>query len=226
MTVLPDTAADLYAAARINMVDSQVRPNKVTDGRIIAAMRTLPREEFVPETARHLAYIDEDVALPGGRVLMEPMVIARLIQLAAPVAGERALVVASGTGYGAAILAACGLRVTALEQDKDLAAIAETTLTQYAPGVTLVSGPLDAGWVPGSPYDVILIEGAVPAIPQALGGQLRRDGGRLVGVVNQRNRKGFAVLAEVSEAGLSQRAAFDCNTPTIPSLIPAPAFSF
>jgi protein-L-isoaspartate(D-aspartate) O-methyltransferase len=101
-----------YTAARNLMVDGQVRPNKVYDPRIIAAMRRLPRERFVPPALAARAYADEDVNLGNGRALMEPMVIARLVQMAAVRPGERALVVASGTGYGAALLAACGDRAT------------------------------------------------------------------------------------------------------------------
>ena len=113
-----DHAAQAFAEARNRMVDSQVRPNKVTDPRIIAAMRRLPRERFLPPHLAALAYADEDVPLGEGRVLIEPTVIARLVQLTAVAAGERALVVAAGTGYGAALLAACGARVTALEDGR------------------------------------------------------------------------------------------------------------
>jgi protein-L-isoaspartate(D-aspartate) O-methyltransferase len=102
------SAAEFFADARANMVDSQVRPNKVTDPRILHAMRTLPRERFLPPALASLAYADEDVPLGNGRVLMEPMVLARLLQIAAPMPGEVALVVGAGTGYGAAVLAACG----------------------------------------------------------------------------------------------------------------------
>ena len=93
-----------FAAARANMVESQIRPNKVTDPALIRALATLPRERFVRAERRPLAYVDEDLALGGGRFLMEPMVLARLIQTAAPEAGEIALVVGCGTGYAAAVL--------------------------------------------------------------------------------------------------------------------------
>ena len=156
-----DHAAQAFAEARNRMVDSQIRPNKVTDPRIIAAMRQLPRERFLPPHLAPLAYADEDVPLGEGRVLIKPTVIARLVQLTAIAAGERALVVAAGTGYGAALLAACGARVTALEEAAPLQAVARTVLAELAPSVSLVAGPLAAGWAPGAPYDVILIEGAV-----------------------------------------------------------------
>ena len=140
-----------FEDARQRMVDSQVRPNKVTDPRVIFAMRRIPRELFLPPELRHLAYADEDVPLGKGRALIEPMVIARLVQMAAPMAGERALAVAAGPGYGAALLAACGANVTALEGDPDLIALARTALPEVAPGVNLVSGPLTEGWPDGPP---------------------------------------------------------------------------
>ena len=158
----------------------------MTDPRITGAMRRLPRERFLPAGLAALAYADEDVPLGNGRVLMQPMAIARLVQLAAPMPGERALVVAAGVGYGAALLAACGPRVTALEEDPALLALARHALTEVAPDVSVVSGPLSAGWPAGAPYDVILLEGAVQEIPPALAQQLRNDGGRLVTVVCSR----------------------------------------
>src|SRR5919202_5397107 len=106
-----------YADARKRMVDGQLRPNRVTDPRVLDAMRDLPREDFLPRAAQARAYADEDVPLPGGRALIQPMVIARLAQLAAVRPGDRALVVCAGTGYGAAVLARCDARVTAVESD-------------------------------------------------------------------------------------------------------------
>jgi protein-L-isoaspartate(D-aspartate) O-methyltransferase len=221
-----DAGADRYAAARQHMVDSQVRPNKVNDPAILAAMRSVPRHRFVPESRLALAYADEDVPLGGGRALVEPMVIGRLLQLARPVAGERVLVVAAGTGYGAALLARCGCRVVALEEDPALLASARDVLTEVAPSVALASGPLAAGWAAAAPYDLILIEGSVPEIPAALAGQLRNDGGRLIAVIRAPNRPGYAVVAEVTAAGLRAQPAFDCATPILPQLMPTPAFQF
>ncbi|HSU06659.1 MAG TPA: protein-L-isoaspartate O-methyltransferase [Acetobacteraceae bacterium] len=221
-----DTTAFDFADARNRMVDSQVRPNKVTDPRIIAAMRDIPRELFLPASLRPFAYIDEDVPLGDGRVLLEPMVIARLVQLLAPSAGDRALVVAAGVGYGAALLAACGVRVTALEENRRLQALAEPALEQVAPSVTLVFGPLAGGWPAGTPYDMILLEGAVHRIPAALAGQLRADGGRLATIRYDARGVGQALLAEPTPEGLSAHPMFDCASPPIPSLMPKPGFVF
>jgi protein-L-isoaspartate(D-aspartate) O-methyltransferase len=220
------TALDHNADARKRMVDSQIRPNKVTDPRILAAMRHLPREKFLPLGTASLAYADEDVPLGNGRFMMEPMVLARLLQIAEPKEGERALVVGCGTGYGAAVLSQCGPRVTAVEDDQALLAIARDALGAEAPGVNLVAGPLAAGWSAGAPYDVILIEGAVKSIPDAIAKQLKVAGGRLVAVIAGPGRTNQAVLAESTSVGLRAQPVFDCGTPALPSLLPAPEFVF
>ena len=239
-----DAGVPDFTEARNHMVDGQVRPNKVNDPRIIQAMRRLPRERFVPPHLAGLAYIDEDVPLGGGRFLMEPMVIARLVQLARVRAGERALVVGAGTGYGAALLAACGAEVTALENDERLTAIARRVLAEMAPGVSLVAGPLAQGWAKAGPYDAVLIEGAVREIPDAIAQQVR-TGGRLVTVMcGVHGVSGGAlgdtsggtcagVLAEPSgrrghaDAVLRAQAEFDCATPLLPGLeSAAPVFRF
>jgi protein-L-isoaspartate(D-aspartate) O-methyltransferase len=221
-----DSVAQAFADARNHMVDSQVRPNKVTDPRILAAMRRLPRERFLRPDLAALAYADEDVKLGGGRVLMKPMAIARLVQLASVATGERALVVGAGTGYGAALLFACGVRVTALEEDASLLKLARPVLGEFAAGVSLVTGPLAAGWPPGAPYDVILIEGATRDIPQAIGEQLHKEIGRLVTVCITGGTGGQAVLAEATAAGLRTQPMFDCATAPLLGLMPTPGFVF
>ena len=219
-------ALDHYADARKRMVDSQIRPNKVTNPRILAAMRFLPRERFLPAGLGSLAYADEDVPLGGGRFLLEPMVLARLLQIAEPREGERALVVAAGTGYGAAVLSQCGPRVTAVEEDPALLALARDALGAEAPSVNLMTGKLDAGWLAGAPYDVILIEGAIREIPAAIAAQLKTGSGRLVTILIGPGRTNQAVLAEATPFGLRAQPVFDCGTPALPSLLPAPEFVF
>jgi protein-L-isoaspartate(D-aspartate) O-methyltransferase len=214
-----------YADARNMMVDGQVRPNKVYDPRILDALRRLPRERFVPSRQMALAYADADVPLGGGRVLLQPMAIARLVQMAMVRTGERALVVGSGTGYGAALLAACGAQVTALEDDAALSDIARSAL-RGQDGIAFVAGPLAQGWKAGAPYDVVLIEGGVTDVPAAIAGQLRTPSGRLVTVRAASGRMGQAVLGEPSQGGLSFTAVFDCATSLLPALCPEPGFVF
>jgi protein-L-isoaspartate(D-aspartate) O-methyltransferase len=215
-------------AARNMMVDSQVRPNKVTDRRLIEAMRRIPRERFLPPDLAVLAYVDEDVPLGGGRFLTEPMVIARLVQAAAIRPGEHALVVAAGTGYAAALLAACGAQVTALEDDPALSAIARAALADAAPAVHLAAGPPGSGWQAGAPYDVVLIDGAVEDLPPAIPAQLKPATGRLVMVRagTATGGVGQAVLGDPTPAGMSFQVLFDCATPVLPSMRRAPGFVF
>lgn len=220
------THADFFTAARKNMVDSQIRPNRVTDPRVLAAMRRLPRERFLPAGVQSLAYADEDVPLGRGRFMMEPMILAKLLQAAVLLDQERVLVVGTGTGYGAAVLAACGCRVTALEDDPALLAIARDALAAEAPAVNLVAGALSAGWPDGAPYDVILIEGAVPDVPPALADQLHRQSGRLLAAICAEGCSTRAILAEMTTAGLGVSTIFDCGTPGIPALQRRPVFEF
>ena len=224
------TAAD-YVDARNRMVDGQIRPNKVIDRRILDAMRDLPRERFMPPAAlpagmAALAYADEDVPLGGGRYMIEPMVLARLLQLARPRRGERALVVGAGTGYGAAVLARCGAAVIALEEDTRLADVALRMLAETAPSVQLVIGPLRDGWAQAAPFDLVVIEGAVRSFPPAIEQQVKTEGGRLVGVVAHEGRSGGGVLAEPSQGHLRAQMEFDCATPLLKPLLTASGFVF
>lgn len=218
--------ADVFDEARKRMVDSQIRPNRVTDPRILSAMRRLPRERFLPPHLRALAYADEDVPLGNGRFMMEPMVLARMLQAATLQDNERVLVVGAGTGYGCAVLEACGCRVTALEEDAALRALAGPVLAAEAPSVTLVAGPLAAGWPASAPYDLVLIEGAVPEIPLALTNQIHQETGRIITALCQPNQTTQAVQAEATLSGIGLAVLFDCGTPPIPSLRKAPSFAF
>jgi protein-L-isoaspartate(D-aspartate) O-methyltransferase len=216
-----------YADARRRMVDGQLRPNRVTDPRVLDAMRELPREDFLPTAVRARAYADEDVPLVGGRALLAPMVIARLAQLAAVRPGDRALVVCAGTGYGAAVLARCGARVTAIESDASLAATAGKALAANLPAgaVRIEAARPTEGFPGGAPYDVILIEGEVPEMPATIAEQLA-EGGRLVTVLGARRRNGVAVLARRLGGAVTVAPVFDCATAALPDFLPAPGFVF
>ena len=216
---------ELTAAARDAMVDSQVRPNKVIDPRIVGAMRTIPREAFLPPSLRVWAYADDDVKLGGGRVMMSPMVTARLLQGASVRLGERVLLIGAGTGYTAALLDACGARVTALEEDAALLAIAGSALAEWAPGTNLVQGALAAGWAAAAPYDLVMIEGAVESLPAGILSQIDPNG-RLVMVRAAPGEVARAVMGRPSGGSLSFVPLFDCAVAVLPAMRQAPAFVF
>jgi protein-L-isoaspartate(D-aspartate) O-methyltransferase len=219
---MTETYAD-PAIPRAHMVDSQVRPNQVSDSRVISAMRTLPREAFAPAGAR--VYADADIDLGGGRFLLAPLVIARLTQLVLAANPAKILVIGAGAGYGAAILAASGAQVTALESE---ARLDTGALAAYAPGVKRVEGALAAGFAEGAPYDAIFIEGAVAEIPGSLAAQLA-PGGRLVTILADTEygaRLGHMVIAESRGQGFAVVKIFDCTSRVIPAFRPAPAFVF
>ncbi len=210
-------------ASRAHMVDSQVRPNQVNDGRVIAAMRELPREAFAPAGTN--AYADMDIALGGGRYLLAPMVIARMAQVALTAHPQKILVIGAGSGYGAALLAASGATVMALE---DEARLDTGALAKYAPAVVRVSGPLAKGWAAAAPYDCIFVEGAMAEIPRDLAAQLGKPG-RIVGILAQTSAPrglGAIVVAEPGLEGFASRRLFDCTARILPAFQPAAVFEF
>ncbi len=215
-----------YAAARHNMVESQLRTNKVIDERIVAAMARVPRESFLPDALRAVAYVDEDIPLGGDRFLIEPMVFARLVQYAQIAVGERVLLIGAGCGYGAAVLAATGATVFALESDSRFAAAAKIALSRNGiAGANIVEGSLEAGWPSGAPYDAIIFEGATGSLPASIVGQLA-DGGRIVGVVAQPGQPGRATLWRKFGGSVTSRIVFDAGTPMLPGLALEPGFVF
>jgi protein-L-isoaspartate(D-aspartate) O-methyltransferase len=215
-----------FDAARTSMIDSQLRPNKVTDDRLLGAFASVRRELFVPEHLRSVAYIDEDLPLGGGRYLMEPMVFARMLQEAAVERTDAVLIVGAGIGYEAAVTAILTRNVVALEEDSELARRGRAALVEHAVAtVNVVEGPLHDGYRPRAPYDVILFGGAIAEIPAEIGAQLA-EGGRLLAVVKSSNMIGRATLATRTGGVLARRVIFDAATPFLPGFAPKPSFVF
>jgi protein-L-isoaspartate(D-aspartate) O-methyltransferase len=214
-----------FARARDLMVESQVRTNDVTDPRILHAMRTLPRERFVPPQRRALAYADMEVEVAPGRTLLRPRDISKLVQALAPQAHERALEIAGGTSYGAAVLAMCCKEVVAHDPDPNLSFAAQAALDSCGLANTKsVSLPIESGWAEGAPYDVILLNGAAEIVPDAWFAQLAPNG-RLAIIV----RAGVAGSARIyTKSGdkVAYRVAFDAAPPVVPGLEKPPAFVF
>jgi protein-L-isoaspartate(D-aspartate) O-methyltransferase len=224
--LMTDSSTTDFATARTMMVDSQVRPNKVTDSRIIAAMRSLPREAFLPAGLAARAYADESVPLGGGRVMPAPMIVARMAQISPLADGARILVVGAGGGYGAALLSRCGAAVTAVEDDAALLTIARKALAEYAPAVTLLEAPIGEGAPGSAPFDCIFIEGAVERLPDALVLQLATNGVLVMVRCEPNVRMGQAVLGRKASGSMSFVPMFDCALPPLPALRRAPEFVF
>lgn len=207
-----------FAAARAAMVESQLRPQGVTDPAVLAAMSRIPREHYLPVHTRPLAYVDRAVAIAEGRFLAAPGVLGQLLDELKPEPGTKALVVGAGTGYSAAILAAMGLTVVAVESHPALAATARDN------GIEITEAPLADGDTLGAPYDMILIDGAVEAIPVAIVSQLR-EGGRLgTGIVD----RGVTRLVVGRKAGgaFGMISIGDVGIPVLPGFSRPQAFTF
>jgi protein-L-isoaspartate(D-aspartate) O-methyltransferase len=216
-----------FALARRNMIDGQLRPNRVTNAELLAAIGDLPRERFLPDALRSVAYADDDVPLGNGRYLMEPMVLARLVQALQPHHRDRALVVGAGRGYGAALLARLVKLVAAVESEPALAGPAGQIAKELGlVNIHWITGKLEQGGPGEGPYDIVLIEGAVQQLPQAILDQMA-EGGRLAAVVaGATGAMGVAQLF-VKEGGVtSGRPLFEAGTPLLPGFAPPPRFTF
>ncbi len=217
-----------FDKARTTMVDCQVRPNDVTDYKVLEAFSSVPREAFVSAAQKPLAYIDEDLAVSSGgstRYLMEAMSMSKLIQLAEIGKDSIVLDIGCATGYSTAIISTLCDSVVALESDDELAEQATQTLTELGyDNAAVVSGELKLGYAKEGPYDVIFIGGAVETLPEALGKQLK-EGGRLV-VVEGTGNAGVAKLYIREGDNLGARVAFNCAVMPLPGFEKAEEFVF
>ena len=223
-----------YQERRVAMVESQLRPNEVTDWGLLAAMRRLPRELFLPEKLRGFAYMDEDIEVwpaseaRAARFLLSPMVQAQLIQLAQIAAQDTVLDLGCATGYSTAILAQLAARVVGVEPEPGLAEIADENLKALGlQNVDIVrrafrDPPKDRG-----PYDAILVEGSVSAVPDVVLGQLK-EGGRLVAVLTEapNMRQGKACIYLCVDGKARGVSLFDAGAAPLPGLAPEMAFAF
>lgn len=224
-----------YERQRRTMVESQLRPTQVTDRALLAAMSALPRERFVPVASRPLAYMDDGVevwpSVDGAlaRYLLAPVLLARLIQLAGIGPDDRVLDIGCATGYSTAVLALLAGSVTGLEAEPELAAAARKTLHELArtyplDGAAIVTGPLNEGYQAGAPYDVILLNGSVPRLPDSIAAQLK-EGGRLVSVVAS-GVAGKAYLFVKADGTVSGVPHFDAGAKPLPGFAAVPCFTF
>lgn len=200
------------------MVDTQLRPQGVSYRPVVEAMAAVPREQFVAEEARPIAYIDRAVPIGEGRMMSPPAVLGLLLTEMTPVAGERALVVGCGTGYSAAVLEKIGVRVIGLECSPELARRARDT------GIDVVEGPLEEGWKKGAPFHLILIDGAVENIPDSIIAQLTGHGRLGTALID----RGICRLAVGRRAGkgFGLNTTVDAGAAALPGFSKPPAFTF
>lgn len=200
-----------FATARLNMVESQLRTNRVSNRALLEAFEKTPRERFVPESLRGIAYVDEDIQIAPDRYLMEPMVLARLLQALDIEEGDAVLDIGAATGYSSAVISRLAAAVIALEHDHELYHEAGENLADLGiDNVVFVEGALNLGYPAQAPYDVIVFQGAVPEVPPGILDQLA-DGGRLCAVVDDGAGLGRATLMIKSAGVVSGRVLFDAN---------------
>jgi protein-L-isoaspartate(D-aspartate) O-methyltransferase len=214
-----------YAAAREIMVDRQVRTADVTLYPIIDAMLAVPREQYLPEALRPIAYLGEHVPLAPGRVLLDPRVFAKLLDALNVGPSDLVLDVGCGFGYSTAVLARMAEAVVALESDEAMAAEAEALLSAYSvDNATVQTGPLAAGVAAHGPFDVIILEGAVETLPAALADQLK-GGGRIAAIFVD-GARGHARLGLKVDGAIAWRRIFDATAPVLPGFALTKAFEF
>jgi protein-L-isoaspartate(D-aspartate) O-methyltransferase len=204
-----------FAARRTMMVDTQVRPSDVTKFPIIDAMLSVPREVFVPREQAEAAYISENVPISPGRVVLEPRTLGKLLDALNIIGTELVLDIGAGYGYSSAVVARMAEAVIAVEEEESIASEAQTILSeQGADNVVLHTGPLTDGAAQHGPYDVIMIQGGVEQVPDALIAQLK-EGGR-IGCVFMEGALGVVRIGYKIDGDVTWRFAFNASAPVVP----------
>lgn len=215
-----------YQELRENMVEGQIKPNKVTDEKLIRVLSETAKENFVPAPLKPVCYVDEDLEILEGRYLMEPVVFARLIQEAKVKDTDVVLDIGSLYGYSTAVLSQLADTVIGLEEDSDVVTTAnENTSDPLYCNAAIVEGALKEGFAGHAPYSVILINGAVAEVPQALFNQLE-EGGRLVTIVRKPKQQGVATLFTKKGNKIVSTPLFDASVPYLKSFEPKEGFTF
>ena len=213
-----------FETRRTMMVDTQVRPSDVTKFPVIDAMLSVARERFVPASLREAAYVGENLTLPGGRTMLEPRTLAKMLDALDVKLTDVMLDVGCGLGYGTAVAARLAEFVVALEDDADRAAEAQANLSDAGvDNAAVMTGDLTEGAAKSAPYDVIVIHGAVEYLPDALLDQLR-DGGRIAALFSQ-GGLGTVRIGLKSHGRVDWRDSFNAGAPVIAGFTNAPVFA-
>lgn len=203
-----------YASRRTMMVDTQVRPSDVTKFPIIDAMLSVPRETFVPDSKREAAYVGENLNIGGGRVLLEPRTLAKMIDALAIQPGHVVLDIACGLGYSTAVLSHMCDFVVAVEDDEARAEEAQSILSQHGvDNAAVMFGPLAEGAPKSGPYDVIILQGAAEQVPDALLDQLR-EGGRIAAIFTE-GTLGVVRIGHKIDGVVNWRFSFNASAPVL-----------
>lgn len=211
-----------FESMRMAMVSNQLRTTAVNDPRVVAALRAVPREAFVPADRAATAYVDTMVPLGNGRFLNTPMATGRLITEAAPQPTDRALVIGAATGYSAALLARLVAHVVALDEDGTLLSTARAA--NLPANVDILEGPLAAGWAVDAPYDLILVDGAIETVPQPLIDQLA-EGGRLAAAIIERGVNRLTI-GRKGGGGYGETTFADADACPLPGFARPTVFTF
>lgn len=213
-----------YAARRRTMVDTQVRPSDVTKFPIIEAMLSVPRESYVPAARREAAYVGNNLELGGGRVMLEPRTLAKILDALDIQPDELVLDLGCGLGYSTAVIARMAEAVVGVEEDAEMAAEAQATLSQQGvDNAAVIEGPLAAGAAKHGPYDVIILQGAVEHMPQAVLDQVK-EGGRIAALFME-GALGVCRVGYKLDGEMNWRFAFNAGAPVLPGFERQRAFT-
>lgn len=204
-----------FDVARHKMVEQQVRPWEVLDQRILNLINQSPRDDYVPEQYRNLAYVDMNIPIGHGQVMMAPKLEARLLQELAIRPDDKILEIGTGSGYMTSLAAALGRHVYSVEIIPELAVRAQRSLEAHGiKNITLETGDGARGWDRHGPYDVILITGSLPLLPGSFQKSLGRAG-RMIAIIGNSPVMEVRLIQRISEQSWNQASLFETDAPPL-----------